>query len=119
MFKKVRAVVHHGGNSTNGLGLRAGCPTLVIPLSLDQYYYGRRVHELGAGPAPLYIRSKICSKDQLKEALNELVSGKYDKAAKELANKLLLEDGCLKAAEILEKWSKEFYEKLMTRDSIK
>ena len=37
IFNKVRAVVHHGGNTTNGLGLRAGLPTLVIALALDQF----------------------------------------------------------------------------------
>ena len=33
MFQQVKAVVHHGGNTTNGLGLWAGLPTLVIPLA--------------------------------------------------------------------------------------
>ena len=103
IFQKVRAVVHHGGNSTNGLGLRAGLPTLVIPLALDQYYYGRTVHELQAGPAPLYIRKRICSEEELEAALRDLVSGKYDAGAKKVSEKLLLEDGCREAADILEK----------------
>ena len=103
VFQKVRAVVHHGGNSTNGLGLRAGLPTLVIPLALDQYYYGRTVHELQAGPAPLYIRKRICSEEELEAALKDLVSGKYDAGAKRVSEKLLLEDGCREAADILEK----------------
>lgn len=46
IFGKVRAVVHHGGNTTNGLGLRAGLPSLVIPLALDQYFYGRMDHRI-------------------------------------------------------------------------
>lgn len=56
--------------------------TLVIPLALDQYYYGRTIHELGLGPAPLYIRNKLCSQEALEEALRDLVSGRYDAQAK-------------------------------------
>lgn len=29
-------MVHHGGNTTNGLGLRAGIPTLVIALEASK-----------------------------------------------------------------------------------
>lgn len=103
MFQQVKAVVHHGGNTTNGIGMWAGCPTLVIPLALDQYFYGRAIHENGCGPAPLYIRKKLCTKEQVKAALAELASGCYDKRAKEMAVKIRQEDGCKMAADILEK----------------
>lgn len=102
IFDRVRAVVHHGGNSTNGLALRAGRPTLVLPLALDQYYYGRTDHELGCGPAPIYIRKKIPEVRDLKAALLDLVSGKYDKAAAAVGEKLKKENGCLAAAEAIE-----------------
>lgn len=64
MFQQVKAVVHHGGNTTNGLGLWAGLPTLVIPLALDQYFYGRAIYENGCGPKPLYIRKKCVHKNK-------------------------------------------------------
>jgi sterol 3beta-glucosyltransferase len=47
------AVVHHGGAGTTAAGLRAGKPTLIIPHMADQPFWGRRVHELGAGVKPL------------------------------------------------------------------
>ena len=107
IFEKVRAVVHHGGNTTNGLGLRAGLPTLVIPLALDQYFYGRMDHRIGAGPAPLYIRKRLCTVDEIKSSLNDLVSGKYDKGAHEASKAILKENGVIEAAEAIEAYINE------------
>lgn len=102
IFERVRAVVHHGGCSTNGLGLYSGCPTLVIPLALDQLFYGRTIHELGCGPAPLYIRKELCTKDEVKAAITELTDGRYEKKAKEVSEQLKREFGAKKAADIIE-----------------
>lgn len=104
IFDKVRAVVHHGGNTTNGLGLRAGLPTLVIPLALDQYFYGRMDHRIGAGPKPLYIRKKLCSTAEMKDALLDLVSGKYDRCAAEAGERIRKENGVKIAADAIEKY---------------
>jgi len=103
LFRHVKAVVHHGGNSTNGLGLRAGRPTLVAALALDQHYYGRTVHELGVGPEPLYVCKKMCSQAQVTSAIAELADGRYQDAAAELGQRLLKEDGCATAAQIIER----------------
>ncbi len=102
IFPRVKAVVHHGGCTTNGIGIWAGCPTLIIPLALDQWYYGRTVHELGLGPAPLYIRKKLCTKDQIKAALLDLTSGKYDARAKELSLQIRQEHGIEEAIQAIE-----------------
>ncbi|MBM3121425.1 MAG: glycosyltransferase family 1 protein, partial [Chloroflexi bacterium] len=56
LFPRMAAVVHHGGAGTTGAGLTAGKPTVVIPTSSDQPFWGRRVHALGVGPAPIPIR---------------------------------------------------------------
>lgn len=53
LFPRMAALVHHGGAGTTAAGLRAGKPTLIIPHIADQPYWGRRVHELGVGPAPI------------------------------------------------------------------
>ena len=107
IFGKVRAVVHHGGNTTNGLGLRAGLPTLVIPLALDQYFYGRMDHRIGAGPAPLYIRKRLCTVDEIEGSLNDLISGKYDKGALEASKTILKENGVIEAADAIEAYINE------------
>jgi len=103
LFPRVKAVIHHGGNSTNGLGLRVGKPTLVIALALDQFYYGRTVHELGLGPKPIYICKKMCTEEELESAVAELDAGIYAEAAQRAGQQLVTENGCLAAAEILEK----------------
>ncbi len=53
LFPKMAAVVHHGGAGTTAAGLRAGVPSVVIPFFGDQWFWGWRVAELGAGPAPI------------------------------------------------------------------
>lgn len=104
IFPRVRGVVHHGGCTTNGIGIWAGCPALIIPLALDQWYYGRCVYELGIGPEPLYIRKKLCSKAEIKRALEELVSGKYDMRAKELSQIIRKENGISEAICAIEEY---------------
>ena len=104
IFPYVRGVVHHGGCTTNGLSLLYGCPTLVIPLALDQYFYGRMDNRLGAGPAPLYIRKKLCTTEQIESALLDLVSGQYDEAAREISAKMQRENGVVCAADAIEKY---------------
>jgi sterol 3beta-glucosyltransferase len=58
LLPRAAGVVHHGGFGTTAAGLRAGIPALVIPHIADQFYWGQRVHELGAGPMPIR-RSKL------------------------------------------------------------
>lgn len=53
LLPRAAAVVHHGGSGTTAAGLRAGLPTVVVPHFGDQSLWGRRVHALGAGPAPI------------------------------------------------------------------
>jgi sterol 3beta-glucosyltransferase len=53
LFPQVAGVVTHGGAGTVGAALRAGVPVGVVWHMGDQPYWGRRVHELGAGPAPV------------------------------------------------------------------
>lgn len=99
IFPRVRAVISHGGCSTVGTALYAGVPQFVIPLALDQWFYGRRVYELGLGPAPLYIRKKLCTQDELTASLQDLLSGKYTEKAERTAALVRREDGCREAAD--------------------
>ena len=56
LFPHVRAVVHHGGAGTTAAGLRAGKPTVICPFFGDQPFWGRRVADLGVGPAPIAFK---------------------------------------------------------------
>ena len=51
LFKRVAAVVHHGGAGTTTLAALAGAPQVVIPQIYDQHYYAQRIHRLGIGTA--------------------------------------------------------------------
>ncbi|KAK9134446.1 hypothetical protein Syun_013776 [Stephania yunnanensis] len=48
-------IVHHGGAGTTATGLRAGCPTTIVPFFGDQFFWGDRIHERGLGPPPIPI----------------------------------------------------------------
>jgi UDP:flavonoid glycosyltransferase YjiC (YdhE family) len=56
LFPRVRALVHHGGSGTTGMGLRAGVPALAIPFFFDQAFWGSRLAVLGVGPDPIRYR---------------------------------------------------------------
>ncbi len=53
LFPRVAAVVHHGGSGTTAAGLRAGVPSIVLPIFGDQPFWAWRVAQLGVGPAPI------------------------------------------------------------------
>ncbi len=66
------AVVHHGGAGTTGAALAAGAPSIVTPFFGDQPFWGRRVHTLGVGPAPIPRRRLTAEK--LATAIQQAVS---------------------------------------------
>jgi vancomycin aglycone glucosyltransferase len=51
LFKRVAAVVHHGGAGTTTAATLSGAPQVVVPQRYDQHYFARRVHDLGIGIA--------------------------------------------------------------------
>jgi len=53
LFKRVAAVVHHGGSGTMAQALRAGVPQVVLPLILDQFHHAHRLYLCGLIPRPV------------------------------------------------------------------
>lgn len=51
LFKRVAAVVHHGGAGTTTIAALAGAPQVVIPQLYDQHYFAQRIQHLGIGIA--------------------------------------------------------------------
>jgi len=101
LFKHVSAVVHHGGAGTTAAGLRAGLPTLICPLTVDQPFWGRRVFSLGCGPKPQPL--KRLTAGQLAEGLFKLTRNEsYRVRAQEVASAIAKEDGVARAVEIIE-----------------
>jgi Glycosyltransferase family 28 C-terminal domain len=50
-FRRVAAVVHHGGPGTTTAAAQAGAPQVVVPQMYDQHYWAKRVYDLGIGTA--------------------------------------------------------------------
>ncbi|MBD3274867.1 MAG: hypothetical protein GF372_06120 [Candidatus Marinimicrobia bacterium] len=101
LFPRMSAVVHHGGAGTLAASLRAGVPILVIPHLADQFYFGRRVHELGAGPKP--IPRKNLNAKSLKSALDELLENETFQAESErLGRKIQQENGVENIVAVIE-----------------
>ena len=102
LFKYVRAVVHHGGAGTTAAGLNHGKPTFIVPQTVDQPYWGRRVYELGCGPKP--VRLRRLTPEILAAALQDLSTNpSYQLAAEALASRLGSEDGTDRAIKVIER----------------
>ncbi len=101
LFPRVSAVVHHGGAGTTAAGLRAGRPTLVCPLTVDQPFWAKRVGTLGCGPQPRPLRR--LKADDFALGVKELVGNQsYRARASQIAAGIEAEDGVARAVEIIE-----------------
>jgi len=101
LFERVRGIVHHGGSGTVGASLRAGKPTLIVPFVFDQFFWGRRVQRLGAGPPPIPVTR--LSVDRLAGALVALASEPLREAALRLGERVSAENGVARAVAAIER----------------
>lgn len=103
LFPQMAAIVHHGGAGTTGAALSAGVPSLIVPHFGDQYYWGRRIAELGVGPKPI-VRKKLTA-EPLATALSTMLhdSGMRERASS-LGAKITAEDGVNQAVQIIQKY---------------
>jgi sterol 3beta-glucosyltransferase len=100
LLPKCHAVIHHGGAGTTGAALRAGLPALVIPYVSDQFFWARRLRELGAATQPL-PRSKA-SLTSLVRGLQAIVAGSdLRQTAAALGARLRADDGVTTAITVL------------------
>jgi sterol 3beta-glucosyltransferase len=56
LLPQMALAVHHGGAGTTAAALRAGIPSVILPVGIDQYFWGWRMHVLGCGPAPVGLQ---------------------------------------------------------------
>lgn len=102
LFKHVSAVVHHGGAGTTAAGLRAGKPTIILPFTADQPFWGEKIHQAGLGPEP--IHQKKLTADNLAQAITTAVTDtKIRTNAEAIAEKLSVENGIENALQFIEK----------------
>ncbi|XP_031249813.1 sterol 3-beta-glucosyltransferase UGT80A2-like isoform X2 [Pistacia vera] len=91
LFLRCSAVIHHGGAGTTAAGLKAACPTTIVPFFGDQPFWGERVHAKGLGPPPVPVEE--FSLDKLVDAINFMLDDKVKQCAVELAKAMENEDG--------------------------
>lgn len=100
LFPRCAAVVHHGGSGTTHEGLRWGCPSIVCPVLLDQPFWGRRVHGLGAGPEPIALEKLTAP--TLAEQIKQALKPPTRERARTAGQQLQAEPGAAAAARIVE-----------------
>jgi len=100
LFPQLAAVVHHGGSGTTHRAVLAGVPSMAVPISFDQPYWGRRLAELGVGVSPVPYRK--LSPARLASAIGQL-TGEPEIAAraKQLTAVLSAENGPSAAARVI------------------
>ncbi|KAL9266463.1 Sterol 3-beta-glucosyltransferase UGT80A2-like protein [Drosera capensis] len=91
LFLQCAAVVHHGGAGTTAAGLKAACPTTIVPFFGDQPFWGERVHAKGVGPLPIPVDE--FSQERLVDAIRFMLDPKVKERAIELAKAMENEDG--------------------------
>ncbi|XP_044502306.1 sterol 3-beta-glucosyltransferase UGT80A2-like isoform X1 [Mangifera indica] len=91
LFLQCKAVVHHGGAGTTAAGLRAACPTTIVPFFGDQLFWGEQVHARGVGPPPIPVEEFSLAK--LVDAIKFMLDPEVKQRAIELARSMEKEDG--------------------------
>ena len=100
LLPRVAAVVHHGGAGTTAAGIRAGIPSVLIPILGDQLFWGQRVADLGVGVRP--IPRKKLTAERLAAAIHQAVSDPVMRQrAAALGVRVRAEDGVGQAVKII------------------
>jgi len=103
LFPRTAAVVHHGGAGTTAVGMRAGVPSIIVPILADQPFWGQRVYDLGVGTQPI-SRGKLTA-EKLASAIIEATSSRdMQENAKILGEKISVEDGVGEAVKAIKEF---------------
>ncbi|WP_227496916.1 glycosyltransferase [Planctomonas psychrotolerans] len=90
--------VHHGGAGTSHAVARAGIPSVVVPFSADQPFWGARLHQRGVAAQP--IPSSRLTADSLSAAIAEALT--LRDRAERMGHAMRKEDGLAAALRVLE-----------------
>lgn len=107
LFSHCKMVIHHGGAGTTAAGLRAGIPNIVIPHGVDQWFWGKQVSAIGAGPAPMDL-GKL-SIEALAAAITRFNDPGMNARVKEVGSLIRAEDGVGEAVRQIEKHANAYH----------
>jgi sterol 3beta-glucosyltransferase len=99
LFPRLAAAVHHGGAGTTAASLRAGIPTITVPVGIDQPFWGARVAAIGAGPPPVLRRH--ATPDRLAHAIATAMDDLITVRAAAIGRLIGAEDGIERAVEVI------------------
>lgn len=104
IFPACRAVVHHGGAGTTATGLRAGVPTLILSMDVNQTIWGTQVKRLKVGTTRRFSRT---TRESLVADLRSILAPDYVARAREIASRLTKPaDSVANAADLLEDFAR-------------
>ena len=101
LFPKASCVVHHGGAGTTASVCLAKVPSVVVPHIGDQFYWGKRLYELGVSPKSLHRRN-LNAKDLAKRIEHATKTASMKEKVETLGTQMALEDGLATAVNLLE-----------------
>lgn len=103
LFPRMSAVIHHGGSGTTGLALRSGVPSMVIPFTADQPFWGARTHALGVGATPIPFTRMTA--ENLAQAIQIMTqSTDMQRQAVHLRDAMAAENGVQQAVELIQRY---------------
>ena len=100
LFSRVRGVIHHGGAGTTAAALRAGAPSVVLPFSADQAFWGRTVERVGAG---VLCASHRGASSNLTRALATVTTEGFRRRTAAISSELRGERGAVVASDVIER----------------
>jgi sterol 3beta-glucosyltransferase len=103
LFKRVAAVVHHGGAGTTAAGLRAGVPSIITPYTTDQFFWGPRIAALGVGPKSVSYH-KLTAPVLAAMIRQAIADTEMRQRAAEIGRRIEAENGVSKAVEVIERY---------------
>ncbi|OBH86596.1 glycosyl transferase family 1 [Mycobacterium scrofulaceum] len=103
-FPACRAVVHHGGSGTTAASMRAGVPTLILSMDVNQTLWGARVKRLGVGTTRRFSKT---TRQSLVKDLRRILEPEYAARARELATRMTAPaESVQKAADLVESFAR-------------
>jgi UDP:flavonoid glycosyltransferase YjiC (YdhE family) len=104
IFPACRAVVHHGGAGTTGIGLRAGVPQLALSTLPDQPIWAAQLKRLKVGSGR---RFSTATQKSLVADLRRILAPQYIARAREIAPQMTKPpDNIATAADLMENFAR-------------
>lgn len=104
VFPACRAVVHHGGSGTTAASLRAGVPTLILSMDVNQKLWGAAVKRLKVGTSRRFSNT---TRESLVTDLRRILAPEYATRARNLATHMTTPaESVAHAADVVERYAR-------------